>query len=199
MSNLPTDQLVLEAAIACIEKYGLDKTTTRRIAEEAGTNVAAINYYFRTKDELLAKAFALTIDHMLEDVFAVIAETREPFAAMVEDVFFYLIDGARRWPGITTAHLYRVLVQKAYDSAAGQAIRRMFGRLVERAVRQYPEDDPAELEFGLSQVLSAIMLTMLAPDYLPVAERYRPLDAGHCRMLARYYAAALFAAWGKKV
>ena len=51
-----TRGLIIEAVIDCIEKYGIDKVTTRRIAEQAGTNIASINYYFRSKDVLLAAA-----------------------------------------------------------------------------------------------------------------------------------------------
>ena len=45
MDKIPPRQLILEAVVTCIEKYGIDKLTTRRIAEAAGTNVASINYY----------------------------------------------------------------------------------------------------------------------------------------------------------
>lgn len=193
-----TRQAILEAAIACIEEYGLAKTTTRRIARTAGTNVASINYHFRTKDDLIAEVLAMTGGHMLEDVYAAIDAPGRSLAATIEDVFFYLIEGAKRFPGITTAHLDQTLVHKQYDSPAGRAIRDIVGRLLERATDEYPQDDPAELGFALSQVASALLLTMLAPDYLPIAEPYRPVDAERCRALARRYTTMLFAAWGKE-
>ena len=62
-----TRQLILEAAIGCIEKYGLENVTTRKIAQQAGTNIASINYHFRSKDELIAETLTLTSKHMLEE------------------------------------------------------------------------------------------------------------------------------------
>lgn len=197
MTAPTTRQTILEAAVACIEEYGLAKATTRRIARAAGTNVASINYHFRTKDDLMAEVLSMTIQHMLEDVIAAIDEPGRSLVATVEDVFYYLIEGARRFPGITTAHIDTILVQKQYDAPAGQAIRGVFRRLLERATQEYPRDDPAELEFALAQVAAAILLTMTAPDYLPVAERYRAVDAERCRALARRYTEMLFASWGK--
>ena len=44
---MPTDTVeikIIEAAIDCIEQFGLKGATNRRIAEKAGVNLAAINY-----------------------------------------------------------------------------------------------------------------------------------------------------------
>ncbi len=67
-----TRRAILEAVVTCIEKYGIDKVTTRKIAVEAGTNIASINYYFRSKDELIEETLSMTIHHMMEDVFLAI-------------------------------------------------------------------------------------------------------------------------------
>jgi TetR/AcrR family transcriptional regulator, regulator of cefoperazone and chloramphenicol sensitivity len=195
-----TRQAILEAVVACIESHGIEKLTTRRIAEAAGTNLAAINYHFGTKDELVAQALAMTIQHMLEDVITAIDEV-EPFGSMIEEVFFYLIDGSRRFPGVTTAHLYAIVVRQEYDSAAGRAMRDVLVRLLDRAAEEYPDDDGDELGFALAQVFAAILFTMIAPGYLPVAERYQLADDGDSnvrhRALARRYTSMLFACWGK--
>lgn len=47
---------ILLAAIAMVERWGIDGATTRVIAAEAGVNVAAVNYHFRTKNALLGQA-----------------------------------------------------------------------------------------------------------------------------------------------
>ncbi len=40
----PIERKIIEAAIECIEQYGIQGATNRRIAEIAGVNSAAINY-----------------------------------------------------------------------------------------------------------------------------------------------------------
>jgi AcrR family transcriptional regulator len=194
MDKTPPRQLIIEAVVTCIEKYGIDKLTTRKIAEAAGMNIASINYYFRSKDELVAETLTTTVNHMMEDVFAAIDDAGKSFEEALKDVFFYLIDGATRFPGISTAHLYGAVVEKRYDSPGGQAIGRVFERLVERAMKELPLKDPGEIRFQMAQVVSAIIFSMLAPGFFPVPEKVQPLDAEHCRRMAGAYAGTFFAA-----
>jgi AcrR family transcriptional regulator len=188
-----TRRLILEAAAACIEKYGIDQLTTRKIAQEAGTNIASINYYFHTKDDLVEETLSMTINHMLEDVFATIDDVQKPLEAALEEVFFYLIEGSLRFPGITTAHLYGAIVDKEYGSPSARAMRRLFERLAGRVQEAFPETAPDLIRFLLSQVLSAIMFTMLAPNFFPVDKAFQPRDQHRCRALAGSYTRALIA------
>jgi AcrR family transcriptional regulator len=57
---------ILEAAIAAIEEYGFKNVTVRRIAAKAGVNIAAINYYFRTKEQLLDKVIEVALDNAFD-------------------------------------------------------------------------------------------------------------------------------------
>lgn len=182
-----TQQLILEAVITCIEKYGIGKVTTRKIAEQAGTNIASINYYFRSKDELVAAALSLTINHMLEDVTAAIADEQRPLAEVLENVFYYLLEGGLRFPGVSTAHLYKAITEKNYDSISAQALIKVFDQLSERMTRADPQRDPVETRLLLSQILSSIMFTMLAPNFFKVARKYQLTSPEHARNLAAYY------------
>ena len=86
MEKIPPRQLILTAVVTCIEKFGLDKLTTRKIAEEAGTNIASINYYFRTKEALVNEALSMSINHMMEDVRLSIGNKQQPFLEAFEEI-----------------------------------------------------------------------------------------------------------------
>ncbi len=182
-----TQQLILEAVITCIEKYGIDKVTTRKIAEQAGTNIASINYYFRSKDELVSAALSLTINHMLEDVTAAITDEQQPLAKALENVFYYLLEGILRFPGISTAHLYKVITEKNYEAISAQALVKVYDLLAERIAREDPKKDPVETRLLLSQILSSIMFAMLAPNFFKVARKYQLTSAEHAKNLAVCY------------
>jgi AcrR family transcriptional regulator len=182
-----TQQSILEAVVTCIEKYGIDKVTTRKIAEQAGTNIASINYYFRSKDELVAAALSMTIKHMMEDVTNAIEDTRRPLEEVLESVFFYLLEGSLRYPGISTAHLYKAITEKKYDSISAQAMIKVFESLVERVIHEDPRRDRAETRLLLSQILSSIMFTMLAPNFFSVAQKYQLSTSERAKNLATYY------------
>jgi AcrR family transcriptional regulator len=52
-ANESTADLILDAAIRILGQDGLKKLTARNVAQEAGTNLALINYYFGGKQGLL--------------------------------------------------------------------------------------------------------------------------------------------------
>lgn len=182
-----TRRLILEAVVTCIEKYGVDKVTTRRIATEAGTNIASINYHFRSKDELLAEALSMTITHMMEDVVAAIDDTARPFDAVLADVIFYLLDGSRQFPGISRAHLYQAVIQGNHESVSAKAIVKVFERLVQRAVREFPDRNPRALRLLLSQMMASIMFFMLDRAFFPIPREFQPVTSKNARALADFY------------
>jgi TetR/AcrR family transcriptional regulator, regulator of cefoperazone and chloramphenicol sensitivity len=181
-------ELILEAAIDCIEREGIDTLTTRKIAEAAGTNIASINYYFRTKDLLVAEALSTTVNHMLGDVFDLFNQSERPFEEIIEDVMYYLIEGGLRFPGITLAHLYPTFTERRIDTPGVEAFRRLFERLAERVAAEFPNQPRAIVRMTVSQVISSIVFLVLAPGpFLPLI----PLDITRpeeIRMLARHHA-----------
>ena len=187
-------QLILDAVVDCIDKYGIDKLTTRKIAKEAGTNIASINYYFRSKDDLVAETLSMTINHMMQDVFTAVDNQQQSFDAVLTEVFFYLIDGSARFPGISKAHLYAAVVEKNYDSPGGKAMTRVFEKLVERAGSEYPLKDRDHIRFLIAEIVTSLLFSVLAPGFLLLPEKFQPLDAQHCRFLAEQHARIFFKA-----
>src|SRR5262245_28292153 len=58
----PTRRRIVEAAGPRFAEKGFDATSVREITEAAGTNVAAVNYHFRSKEEL----YVATVRHAAE-------------------------------------------------------------------------------------------------------------------------------------
>jgi AcrR family transcriptional regulator len=187
MDKIAPRQLILEAVVTCIEKYGIDKLTTRKIAEAAGTNIASINYYFRTKEALVNEALSMTINHMLEDVSAAIADRQRPFLEAFEDVLFYLLEGNIRFPGITAAHLYDAVFEKKTDTLGLRAMNRLFEEVAARAIQDYPQKDQQTVRFLLSQIIAATLFMMLSPNFFQSAYSPKMNDSKDCRALARRY------------
>jgi AcrR family transcriptional regulator len=156
---------ILSAVIDGIEQEGINNLTTRAIARLAGTNIASINYYFRSKDALVAEALQLSLNHMLADIRALLEDRQRPLMESLEDAFRYLIDGTVHFPGISMANLFSALVEKQYDSPGAQAMHQIFEWAMTRLSEAYPQKEPAALRVILYQVLSTILFTMLAPGF----------------------------------
>jgi AcrR family transcriptional regulator len=160
-----TQEAILLATIDCINEFGIEHLTTRMIAEKAGANIASINYYFRTKEQLVNQALEITIKHMLEDVLDTIKNPDLPFRKTLNDVFYYLIEGASGNIGISNAHLYRLVVEKDYQSISAQSFLAAFESILERAQQEFPEQDPTRLRWILASIFSSIMFMMLTPYF----------------------------------
>ncbi|SFD71780.1 TetR/AcrR family transcriptional regulator [Flavobacterium phragmitis] len=64
-----TEEKIIEAARKVFTEKGYAATRTRDIAEEAGLNLALLNYYFRSKEKL----FSLVMAEKIGQLFGVIA------------------------------------------------------------------------------------------------------------------------------
>jgi TetR/AcrR family transcriptional regulator, regulator of cefoperazone and chloramphenicol sensitivity len=62
-----TRERLLDAAERLFAARGFAGTSVREIAEEAGTNLGAINYHFRSKENLYAEVFSRRIARMREE------------------------------------------------------------------------------------------------------------------------------------
>jgi len=54
--NFSTKNKILEATLSIISNEGFQNVTIRRIAMDAGVNVAAVNYHFGSKDNVINEA-----------------------------------------------------------------------------------------------------------------------------------------------
>lgn len=76
----------MRAALSVIARQGFDRTTVRDIAREADAAVGSVNYYFSTKDQLLAAAFEASETHAharLDEIVAAALPAREKLARLV--------------------------------------------------------------------------------------------------------------------
>jgi TetR/AcrR family transcriptional regulator, regulator of cefoperazone and chloramphenicol sensitivity len=165
-----TQEAILLATIDCINESGIEHLTTRMIAEKAGANIAAINYYFRTKEVLVNQALEITIKHMLEDVNETINDKDMEFREILKDVIYYMISGASVNMGITSAHLYRLVIDKDYDSISAVSFLSAFNNLLVRAEENFPDRGPDELRKVLASIFSSIMFMMLTPFFFQLKE-----------------------------
>lgn len=111
---------LLTAARRCLRERGLRGTSSRAITAAAGENLAAVTYYFGSKDELVAAALAAELGEWVEPV---LAHLREPVDAAQRLLAAVAALGAAfdaqrdRVPA-----LLEVFVQAARDPAAGAPI-----------------------------------------------------------------------------
>lgn len=68
---------ILQAAMSQFAEHGFAGTGVRQICEEAGVNVAAVNYYFRSKEQLYLEVFKTLFENITPPLMAITEKVRD--------------------------------------------------------------------------------------------------------------------------
>jgi TetR/AcrR family transcriptional regulator, regulator of cefoperazone and chloramphenicol sensitivity len=154
-------QRMVEAAIEEIERHGLAALTVRRVAAAAGVNVAAVSYYFGSKEALVATALETAVANTVKDAVALLdAMEQEPRRALPE-LLAYFLEGALRYPGLGKAQLYADFVGEEAEGPFPRALAPLFVRLGEALRRATPGLDRRQATRRVVAGLSAVIFPPL--------------------------------------
>jgi AcrR family transcriptional regulator len=174
---------IIYAAIACIEEYGLQGATIRRIAEKAGQNSAAINYYFRSKDKLLEKAVELTLKNAFDWNDYQVPEDSTA-TERLELILTRLVLGAQAFPGLTRAHFHGAFVDGLYNEPGIKSLNEFMEEMLRRIKPFCPDHEENELRLSITQMMAA---ALLYPALLPKAfDSFYPIDFNNGETLKSY-------------
>lgn len=82
--DISTEEKILAAAAKVFTEKGFSGTRTRDIAEEAGINLALLNYYFRSKEKLFQKVMIEKIQQMFSIIIPVLMDEKLPLDSKIE-------------------------------------------------------------------------------------------------------------------
>jgi len=175
---------LLNALVTVTAERGLDKASIREVAAEAGVSVGTVQYYCRSKDEMLEMAFR----HILEQISARAAATSRSGTvtqtlqrALRE--FLPLDDVRRRECRVYLAFAARAAVTPGLAEVQHELLGDMRGRCADvlraaiengEAVREF---DPVEAAVVTGALVDGLLLHMVTdPTGLPEEQATRVLD-----------------------
>lgn len=79
-----TEERIKEAARKLFTLQGFEATRTRDIANEAGINLALLNYYFRSKEKLFEIVMLENIGHFFQGVIQIVNDEKTDFYEKIE-------------------------------------------------------------------------------------------------------------------
>jgi len=91
-ADLSTEEKIKEAARKVFQQKGYAATRTRDIAEEAGLNLALLNYYFRSKEKLFELVMAEKIQKLFSVVAVIMNDTENALEHKVELIVTNYVD-----------------------------------------------------------------------------------------------------------
>lgn len=180
---------IIEAALQVFASEGFELATLRAITDRAGVNIAAVNYYFRSKGELLRYVLDYLIGPYVQARLDALDEAEK--AAGPEGPPLEVIVDA----------LVRPMVLLSRDPAGGRSLIRLIlqararpreetmrvfvervdpvvHRFIDAFARALPDLSRAEIFWRYNFGLGAIMQVLTDSD--PTALRLKRLSAGLC-------------------
>jgi AcrR family transcriptional regulator len=156
------EEKIILATIGCIEQYGISGATNRRIAQAAGVNSAAINYYFRHREILIQRAMEITMKNAfdLSDLDPMPDASAGDYCTAV---FLHIVEGGLRYPGLTRAHFHNLLAEGRDDPLLAEHVNRFIGALAADLESRGCPRPADECRLALTQICSAVFLAVLAP------------------------------------
>jgi AcrR family transcriptional regulator len=165
-TNTVEEKIIL-AAIECLEKFGVQGATNRKIAEIAGINSAAINYYFRSKEVLIQRAMERTLANAFDwkEIDQLPGDTPQEHCVAI---FLNLIEGSLNYPGITHAHFFGLLTAQDYDALVVKRLNDFVNDLVRDLQQRGLQMQKEELQQACIQITSSVFFLILSPKlFLP--------------------------------
>lgn len=98
--DLQTETKIKEAALELFEKYGSKGTTVRKVAEKAGVNLALMNYYFQSKDNLFLDIFNELFSQYRNFGIPLLLDKSLSFEKRLENYYDNMIAGMDKRPGL---------------------------------------------------------------------------------------------------
>lgn len=98
--NASTEEKIKEAAKAVFTRKGFAATRTRDIAEESGYNLALINYYFRSKENLFNIIMMEQLQAFVHSVLGIVNDPNTTLHQKLEILVSHYIDMLIKNPGL---------------------------------------------------------------------------------------------------
>ncbi len=165
MSSEVIKQKIILMTIECIEQEGIQGATVRKIADMAGVNVAAINYHFGSKEQLLETVMNATLNESFvnnindyEEMWQ--SDTRKALKNFLEDT----MEGTVRYPNLTKTHFSDTFNNNDYSTNSVHRINEFlieFHSLIRNNLRS---EGDLKRRIAISQLFSAFLMIGMMPD-----------------------------------
>lgn len=164
MSSEEIKQKILLSTIECIEKFGLQNVTTRRITEMSGVNVAAINYHFGSKENLINAILKATLDEGFVNNIDDYEKSweRDTFNAL-NNFLKDTMQGMMNYPNLTKAHFQDSFLNNHYESYSVQRLNDFLGTFQSLVSDLLQSESDQQMKIDVIQIWSALLLPGMMP------------------------------------
>lgn len=143
VKELSTEEKILESASKIFTEKGFSGTRTRDIAEEAGINLALLNYYFRSKEKLFEQVMKVKIVLLFGKILPILSNektTLEEKIDLAAEKYFDILSENPNLPLFVISEIQK----KNSNITSALPIRKIFlnSALIKQMKEKRPELNP---------------------------------------------------------
>lgn len=180
-NRVETKQEILKTTLRILESEGIQKLTVRKIAAQAGVNVAAVNYHFGSKDRVVFEALNILRAHF-GMAFAHLRNAERPPRERLVAFMTAYCDTVFEYPNLVKAFVNQSLnieIQQNYEAF----VRQEGLALITQTLAEIITASDETLRMKAIQMMSSLILILLVgKDSGPVIG----LDFSDPQVRARY-------------
>lgn len=167
MENQDPKERIIQATLEIIGNHGTDKVTIREIASRVGVNVAAVNYYFGSKSNLIQQSMQYFAEKM-QNAFHIFHQKELPLKDKLHLFLTNFAETAVMYPGVVKSLVNQMMENGEIRSEVAvtmekgsAAIKQVIGQLIHST-------DDKELSFISLQLMSSVIYPILMSTQLPL-------------------------------
>jgi len=160
-----TKEKILQTTLQIISTEGVKGITIRKIAKISGVNIAAINYHFKSKENLINNTLKL-FGKKMETTFAELDTLPLSPKEKLKHFLLSFSDSQIKYPGFMRSQIERIshgddMTPKAVENM--KLGRKVLLKLIKAITKEESEE---KLSMILFQLMSGIMLPILYGKYV---------------------------------
>lgn len=158
--NPDTQARILDAAIACVKKWGIEKVTLNDIAQEAGLTRPTVYSYYASRDEVVRHALLQSAYAFAEDAVRHIGKFDSPRDRLIE-ITLYALKRLPKEPVlalIQESGLASIMNTYALNSPEGNEIVRALFRVILKDMPVEDEELDEMVEVAMRFMISLLTL-----------------------------------------
>ena len=183
-------QLIAQATWKIILEEGMEGTSVRKIAREAGLSLGAMRYYFSTQEELMLYAEALVYERLTDTTAAIFQKEMPPMEKIVNVLLAFLppdneleTEAKVRLLFKVHAHHKKAAYVEQQDGAL-QAIKNILSNLILLNVLKKELNIPFETDRLIYLLDGMVLDAMVKPNHTS-RERQRELIIYHLNSICK--------------
>ncbi|MFE4712646.1 transcriptional regulator [Bacillus sp. FJAT-27264] len=187
--KLETKEKIMRATLELTKQEGFESITIKKIAEASNTNVALVNYYFGSKDNLINESVKLILNSF-QHTFDILDDSSLPARARLRQFLLDYLQVIRQYPELLSRIILMGKTVFSSQHEYGSFLNLLGFPKVQSTLRELTnEQQPERLMTMTTQIFGALFLPALMSPILETGASVKiaPIEEQIDLLFDRYF------------